>query len=114
MLIAVPIGWFASEFQPRRWLRLILGVLSILMALCVAVFLNVLDRFQYNADYGFASKELIDAAVLELEAGNRDRVLRSLKDLQGRFKPTYENRANYTTLVNETVKSMRSPDSKAP
>ena len=46
-----------------------------------------MERFNSNAWFGSATKELIDAAVTELEAGNRAGVLRSLKDLQGRYRP---------------------------
>jgi hypothetical protein len=59
-----------------------------------------------NAWFGRATKELIDAAVVELEAGNGDRVLRWLKDLQGQYSPTYENRARYDLLVQDAVTKM--------
>ena len=36
LVIGVPIAWFASEFQGRRWLRLILGSLAILLSFGVA------------------------------------------------------------------------------
>jgi hypothetical protein len=85
-----------------------------LLAFGVAALVGWLERFNSNAWFGGATKELIDAAVAELEAGNRDRVLRSLKDLQDRYAPTYENRARYDILVEEAVKEMRSPEGKAP
>jgi hypothetical protein len=114
LVVAVPIAWFASEFQDRRWLRLALGTLAILLSFGVAALVGSLERFNSNAWFGTATKELIDAAVTELEAGNRARVLRSLKDLRARYAPTYENRARYDMLVQEVVKEMRSPEGKAP
>jgi 4-amino-4-deoxy-L-arabinose transferase-like glycosyltransferase len=114
LIVATPIAWFASEFQDKRWLRLALGTLAILLSFGVAGLVGWLERFNSNAWFGNATKELIDAAVTELEAGNRARVLRSLKDLQGRYAPTYENRARYDTLVQEAVKKMRSPEGNAP
>jgi 4-amino-4-deoxy-L-arabinose transferase-like glycosyltransferase len=114
LVVAAPIAWFASEFQDRRWLRLALGTLAILLSFGVAALVGSLERFNSNAWFGNATKELIDAAVTELEAGNRARVLRSLKDLRARYAPTYENRARYDMLVQEVVKEMRSPEGKAP
>jgi hypothetical protein len=114
LVIAAPIAWFVSEFQDRRGLRLALGTLAILLSFGVAALVGGLERFNSNAWFGNATKELIDAPVTELEAGNRARVLRSLKDLQGRYVPTYENRARYDMLVQEAVKEMRSPEGKAP
>ncbi len=114
LVVAAPIAWFASEFQDRRWLRLASGTLAILLSFGVAALVGSLERFNSNAWFGNATKELIDRAVTELETGNEARVLRSLKDLQGRYAPTYENRARYDMLVQEAVKEMRSPEGKAP
>ena len=68
-------------------LRLALGTLTILLSFGVAAVVGSLDRFNSNAWFGTATKELIDAAVTELEAGNQARVLRSLKDLQRDMRP---------------------------
>jgi uncharacterized membrane protein len=35
LVIGVPVGWFISEFQSPRWVRLLLGCLSI--SLCFGV-----------------------------------------------------------------------------
>ena len=114
LVVTAPIAWFASEFQERRWLRLALGPVAILLSFGFAVLVGWLERYNSNAWFGSATKELIDAAVTELETGNRDRVLRSLKDLQGRYAPTYENRARYDLLVEEAVNEMQSREGKAP
>ncbi len=113
LVVAAPIAWLASEFQDRRRLRIGLGIAAILFSFGVAALVGSFERFNSNAWFGRATKELIDAAILELEAGNGDRVLRSLKDLQGQYSPTYENRARYDLLVQDTVKKMRSPAKKA-
>jgi cytochrome c biogenesis protein CcdA len=107
LAIGVPIAWFASEFQDRRWLRLALGTFAILLSLGVAAVVGSLERFNSNAWFGDASKKLVEATVAELEAGNRDAVLRSLRNLQQKYSPTYENRARYDVLVEETVIQMR-------
>jgi hypothetical protein len=107
LAVCVPIAWFASEFQGRRWLRLLLGSLAILLSFGVAVVVGSLERYNANAWFGNASKELVDATITELEAGNRDGVLQSLKALQKKYSPTYENRARYDALIEETVSQMR-------
>lgn len=108
----MPIAWFASEFQSRRWLRLVLGTTSILLCFGVAALVGALRMFEANAWFGMASKSLVDTTVSELEAGHQVRVLKSFKDLQEKYAPTYEHRARYDVLVEEAVKEMKSPDGK--
>jgi hypothetical protein len=106
--VVIPIAWIISEFHDRRWLRLTLGVSSILLSIGVAVVIGSFERFNSNAWFGNASKRLINTTISEIEAGHEERVLRSLKRLQLKYEPTYENRAQYDQLVDETVKEMRS------
>src|SRR4051812_42704454 len=108
LTIVMPIAWFASEFQDRRWLRLMLGTAAVLLSFGVAFLVGSLQRLNYNAWYGGATKGLIDTTISQLEAGHMDRVLLSLKDLQSKYEPTYENRAHYDTLVTATVEDMKS------
>jgi hypothetical protein len=110
LVVATPIAWACAEFQNRRWLRMTLGSLAISVCFGVAFLVASLDRFNSNAWFGFASKELVDATVSELEAGHQNRVLESLKHLQREFAPTYENRARYDVLVEEAVRHMRSTE----
>jgi hypothetical protein len=112
-VVGTPIAWALSEFQDRRWIRLTLGTLAISVCFGVAFLAGSLDRFNSNAWFGFASKDLVDAAVSELEAGHQTRVLESLKQLQRKFAPTYENRARYDVLVEEAVQRMRSAEAAA-
>jgi len=114
LAIGVPITWFASEFQSRRWLRLVLGCLAILLSFGIAAIVGALERWNSNAWFGNASKELVDATVTELETGNRDGVLRALKTLQRKYSPTYENRARYDVLIEETVAQMRARPQRSP
>ncbi len=95
VVVATPIAWFLSEFQNRRWLRLILGSTAVLLSFGVAFLAGSLQMFNANAWFGAASETLINTTITELEAGNQDRVLKSLKSLQQKFSPTYENRAGY-------------------
>lgn len=107
LVIAAPIAWFASEFQDRRWLRIALGTTALFMCFGVAFLAGKLEMFNANAWFGSATKDLIDATIEELEAGNEDRVVSSLKELQQAYSPTYENRARYDELAAKTVAKMR-------
>jgi hypothetical protein len=107
LVIAAPIAWFASEFQGRRWLRIALGAASLFMCFGVAFLAGKLEMFNANAWFGFATKDLIDATIDELEAGNEERVVSSLKKLQKEYSPTYENRARYDELAAKAVADMR-------
>ena len=66
-----------------------------------------LVRLNYNAWYGFASKELADTTISQIEAARTDVVLHELKELQETFRPTYEYRAHYDELVKEAVQNMK-------
>jgi hypothetical protein len=114
LALVVPALWFASEFLGRRWLRLVLGSISILLSIVVAVAVGSAERFNSNAWFGVASKSLVDATVEELEAGNQDRVIRALKLVQANYHPTYENRARYDVLVEQTIAEMGRPPSPLP
>ena len=72
LLLGVPIAWFVAEFQGRRWLRLILGSFAILLSFGVAALVGCAERFNSNAWFSGASKNLIDTTIVELEAGNRE------------------------------------------
>lgn len=112
--IALPVAWFISEFFARRWLRLVLGTLAVLMSFGVACIAGSLERFSSNTWFGGATKELIDTTIAELEAGHQPDVLEALKSLQATYHPTYENRARYDELVRATVARMTGPATTQP
>ncbi|WP_146400980.1 hypothetical protein [Pseudobythopirellula maris] len=58
-----------------------------------------------SAWYSGASSELIDATISQLEAGNQERVIDSLKELHKEFRPSYES-SNYDELVEKAVQQM--------
>ncbi len=114
LLLGIPIAWFVAEFKGGRLLRVTLGCFAILLCFAVAGLVGRAESFNSNAWFGAASKNLIDTTIAELEAGNRDGVLRSLKTLQQEYAPTYENRAGYDVLIEQTVAQMRSSRQQAP
>lgn len=110
--IALPIAWLVSEFQPRRWVRVVLGISAIVVS-CGVTFLatTVITRFNYNSYYGFSNKQLIDTTIIEIEAGRTDVVVAELKQLQSEFHPTYEYKAHYDELVEQAASRMKGPGS---
>jgi hypothetical protein len=113
LAVGLPLGWLASEFQPRRWLRILLGILALTMSVFLALGFSLLERFNYNAWYGAASATLIDTTIAEIEDGRTDQLLPALRHLRGEFYPTYMNRAHYDQLVNqfaEQIKPRRSSE----
>lgn len=106
IVIALPIAWFASEFGKRRPLRITLGIAAILSAMGVAYLVGHLSRWNYNAWYGGASKDLVATTVTQIEDGNIDRVMSVLRRLNLDYRPTYENRAHYDELVREAIAQM--------
>lgn len=101
LTVGLPFAWFASEFQDRRWLRIVAGCGAIATCFLVAAGVGQLERLNFNAWYGNLSKELIDTTIVELERGDTERLLAELRHLQSRLEPTYENRANYDKLIEE-------------
>jgi len=106
LAIALPVAWLASEFQSRRWLRIVLGLLSLSLSVSIALAVGVLQELNYNSWYGIASAKLLDTTIAEIESGREDQLLTSLRKLRGEFYPTYENRANYDKLVDEFAKQV--------
>ncbi len=65
------------------------------------------SRWNYNAWYGGASKQLIDTTITQIENGNTDRVINVLRRLRLDYRPTYEDRAHYDILIKEAVSQMK-------
>jgi hypothetical protein len=113
-LVVLPVAWLISEFQRRVWIRLTLGVLSLALSFFVAWVVGELSHFQYNSSYGFASSQLIDAVIANIEAGNEEGLLRELRQLKTDYKPTYENRANYDELVERFAERLKTKTGQPP
>lgn len=102
----IPVCWLVSEFQDRQWLRIVLGIAALSMSFLVAYGVGALTRLNYNANYGAASAELIETVIENLEGNNEAALLRELKQLRKRYRPTYENTANYDGLIRDFAERM--------
>jgi hypothetical protein len=107
LVVALPVAWLLAEFRWSRKVRIGLGIAAILMSFGVASLVGLLERLNSNAWFGYASKELIDTTVAELDAGHTERVLHTFRQLQSQYAPTYENRARYDKLVEQAVTEMK-------
>ncbi len=85
--VALPGAWLASEFQPRRAIRIGLGVLSMGVMLLIAIVLGTFERLKYNAWYGSVSQQLIETTIIEIEAGRAESLLPPLRKLRDEFIP---------------------------
>lgn len=108
LVMTLPVLYIVGEVKQWRYLRV--GAFVLLVPICVFVawVVGMLQIFDYNARYGFASRDLIATTVQQLEAGNVEYVIECLKELEGEYHPTYENRANYDTLTEETIRQLNS------
>ena len=87
-----------------------MGIAAIASAIGVAYLVGHLARWNYNAWYGGASKDLVETTVTHIEDGKIDRVMSLLRRLNLDYQPTYENRAHYDELVNDAVSQMNGDD----
>ena len=108
LLFILPIAWLIAEFKFNRIARISLGFASFVwIGVCVTGLIGVTTKFQFDIWYGENTKSLIDESVHQLEAGNTSKVLKTFKQLQEQFKPTYENKAEYNLLVSNAVSGMK-------
>ncbi len=111
ILLAGPvlgIAWLVLEFKGTRWQRVTCGILALIVLTVVASLATLIyKQLEYNAWYGCATKGLIDETIRGIESGNSDVVLQELKRFQAEYHPTYENRARYAPLAEETTERMR-------
>ena len=108
LLVAIPIGWFASEFSKYRALRIALGILAIATTAFGACAVNhVLTTFNYNVSYGTATKKLVRTSIAQIEGGHLDRVLESWRKMDMQYEGTYETPpSQYVGSVEEAVARM--------
>jgi hypothetical protein len=85
-----------------------LGIAAMaVVTITVSALWSALSYFQYNSDFGFATKELIEASIEQTEDGHLDRVLKAWRGLNTQYRPTYENRAHYPELAAEATALIR-------
>jgi hypothetical protein len=105
---SLAVAWIVSEFKGGRKLRLTFGILAMISMTVVTWFSTlVINQFNYNSWYGHATKDLVDETVRGIESNRTPEILKELKQFQADYQPTYENRAKYAPLVEQTVARMK-------
>jgi peptidoglycan/LPS O-acetylase OafA/YrhL len=106
--VVFPVAWLASESQSRRWISVVLGILSLTIVGFVAYFYATISTtFNTRSYFGQASVTLATAIVEELEKGKADKVQRELEYFIKEYYPSYENYPPYDEVVNDVVGRMR-------
>ncbi len=106
---ALPIAWLVAEFKARPGIRRTLGIVTILWSFGVASLVGLLQDFNANVYFTGASKDLLSASVEQLKAGKTEAVIREWSRADSEFHPTYENRARYRQIVDQTIEGMKKP-----
>ncbi len=108
VVVGLPVAWLMSEFRCGRAVRVSLGIAALtVVTMIVSALWSALSHFQYNSDFGFATKDLIEASIEQIEDGHLDRVLKGWRGLNAQYRPTYENRAHYPELAAEATALIR-------
>ena len=107
--VGLPVAWLVAEFAARPGLRRALGITTILWSFGVASLVGLLQNFNANIYFTGASKDLLSASVVQLKAGKTAAVIREWSRADSDFQPTYENRARYRQIVDQTIEGMKQP-----
>ena len=114
VVLALPVSWVIAELYDKRWLRLLLGILTMGETLCVAYYVGSrTERFRANQWFGTLNRTLIDATVAAFENEHGDWVFAGLTRLQDKYRPTERDRSSYDALVSEAVAVM-TPEGAGP
>lgn len=105
----LPVAWMLAEFKAGPGIRRLLGMVTLLWSFGVASLAGCLRDFDANVYFTGATKDLLTASVEQLKAGKAEAVLREWSRAGAEFNPTYENRANYRQIVDQTIAGMKQP-----
>jgi hypothetical protein len=116
LTVAVPIGWLISELRAKDPLRIALGVFAIAATtFFVSSLVCYFTHMYYNQEFGYATKDLIETSLKEIEDGQLERVVKVWRGLNQQYDPTYEtHHPAYSALVNEATARMRGETPIAP
>ncbi len=105
--VALPIAWLVAEFKARSGVRRACGIAAILWSFGVASLVGRLRDFNANVYFTGATKDLLSASAEQLKAGRTEAVIREWSRANDEFQPTYENRARYRQIVDQTIEGMK-------
>lgn len=106
---SLPIAWLVADLKARPSIRRTLGIVTIFWSFGVASLVGTLQEFNANVYFTGATKDLLTNSVQALKAGKTEAVIREWSRADGQFEPTYENRARYREIVDQTIEGMKKP-----
>jgi hypothetical protein len=108
VVLGFPIGWLISELKNYdRRSRITRGILAIASTILISTVFSLIQRLNYTTNYAMVSRHLIQVTITQLEKGNNETVLSSLKKLQNQFHfDAGDSLGKYDKLVEEAVFSM--------
>jgi len=112
LAVILPVLWLLSEFQSRRWLRILAGVAAIGLSFFLSAAFGGMYRMSYNSEYGASAAELVDVTIAEMEAGRQQELLAELKSFRERFEPTYEKHPDFNALIDELVTQLKNKNAQ--
>jgi hypothetical protein len=107
LIAAVPLGWLISEIRAKD-LRTVLGIFAIgATTFFVSSLVCYFTHMYYNQDFGYATKDLIETSLKQIEDGHLERVVKVWRGLNEQYDPTYETHyPAYSDLVREATARM--------
>jgi hypothetical protein len=108
--ILLPVGWLTADIWGSPLARRCFGVIALLVLPTVAfLFGSMIEHFNSTAEFSFASKDLLECSLQQMQAGRNDVVQREWKRMIEEYQPSYENRGRYREVVEEAIERMKQP-----
>jgi hypothetical protein len=113
LCIAIPVAWLVSEFQSRRWIRVVLGIAALsIVGLVSYGWAGLLTTFTRNLDFSETTKTLLVAVAEGLESKDSERVQDELRHFAKNYQPSYET--SCTEEVRKLVAKLEAMNSQGP
>lgn len=114
VIVGTILGWFVSEFQTRRWIRLLLGTCAVTAGLYAGILYGQFKVLQAKVHFGEATYRLLQVTLDEIGNGNTDRAAAELTLLRRDLVDTYLRKNECTELIEATVARMELHTNKEP
>ena len=114
VIVGLVFGWVVSEFQTRRWIRLLLGACAVTAGLYAGNLYGQFRVLQAKVHFGEATYRLLQVTLDEIESGNTDRAVVELTRLRRDLADTYARKYECTDLLEATVVRMELHTTREP
>ena len=98
--LLLPFAWLVSELSRHTWVRVILGIGTIVStAFVTSSWVDFRENFDANHYFAEANKRLILASIHGLKGEHSAEVLDQLVRMEREYDPSYETRDQFDELV---------------